>query len=138
MALLTEKPNGAYSLISDVNQMSGRCQSSDSQLTDKCQHSLGKDSLGKDSLGKGSVVEETASATDVENSRNQLKLLGGTIGKGVVYLTDAQMDNLIDRLGLDGFNRTVGRLADYIIAKNAHINNHYEMILKWYEQDSMT
>lgn len=80
----------------------------------------------------------TTTATEpVENSEdNKLKLIGGTLGKNVVYLTKIQMDNLIDQLGLDAFNRYVGRLADYIIGKNAHINNHYETILKWYKEDT--
>ena len=38
LASLTVKENGAYTL----------CQSSDSQVTVKCQHRLGKDSIGKD------------------------------------------------------------------------------------------
>jgi hypothetical protein len=110
------------------------CPSNDRQVTGKCQHRLGKDSIGKVSLVEGSVDDDTATTTE----ENQLKLLGGTLGKNVVYLTDAQMDSLIDKLGLDGFNRYVGRLANFIIEKNAHIKNHYEMILKWFEEDSST
>ncbi len=55
MALLTEKDNGAYTLKDDDNE----CQSDDGQLTDKCQHRLGKDSIGysKYSVGEGSIVE---------------------------------------------------------------------------------
>ena len=82
--------------------------------------------------------EATTTATTKEESSegNQLKLIGGTLGKNVVYLTDNQMANLIDKLGLDAFNRYVGRLADYIIDKNAHIKNHYDTILKWHEEDT--
>jgi hypothetical protein len=42
----------------------------------------------------------------------------------------------MDRLGLDAFNRYVDRLATFIIEKNAHVKNHYAMILKWHEEDS--
>lgn len=106
-------------------------------LVDKMdtQVSIGKVSLGKVSLGEGSVVEATTTATEAEEG-NQLKLIGGTLGKNVVYLTDNQMANLIDKLGLDAFNRYVGRLADYIIEKNAHIKNHYDTILKWHKEDT--
>ncbi len=80
------------------------------------------------------VEVEAATATATEE--NQLKLVGGSLGKGVVYLTDCQLHDLMDRLGIDAFNRGVARLATWIIDKNAHVNNHYETILKWYKEDS--
>ena len=142
MALLTEKENGAYSLKTEETFLTDTCPSNDRQLTDKCQHRLGKVRLGKDSLGEGSgsVVDDTATADEdepVENHEdNKLKLLGGKLGKNVVYLTDSQFDSLIDKLGLDAFNRYVERLANFIIEKNAYVKNHYETILKWYKEDS--
>ena len=93
---------------------------------------LGKDSIGKDRLGEGSVVPATATATE----EDKLKLVGGSLGKGVVKLTDRQLHDLMDRFGIDLFNYYVDRLATFIIEKNAHVKNHYEMILKWYEEDS--
>ena len=98
------------------------------------QYSIGKERLGKDSSGKGSGSVDTATTTATEE--DVLKLVGGSLGKGVVYLTDRQLGDLMDRLGLDAFNRYVDRLASFIIEKQAHIKNHYETILKWYEQDS--
>lgn len=89
-----------------------------------------KDSLVKDSSGECSVVDATTTTTD------QLRVVGGNLGKNVVYLTDRQLGDLIDRLGMDAFNRYVDRLANFIIEKNAHVKNHYETILKWYEEDS--
>lgn len=96
------------------------------------QYSIVKDSIVKDSIVECSVDDATTTTTD----ENQLKLVGGSLGKGVVYLSDRQLADLIDRLGLDAFNRYVDRLANFIIEKNAHINNHYETILKWYEEDT--
>lgn len=93
---------------------------------------LGKDSIGKDRLVEGSVVPATATATE----EDQLKCIGGELGKNVVYLTDRQLGDLMDRLGLDAFNRYVERLANFIINNNAHIKCHYSMILKWWEEDS--
>ena len=43
---------------------------------------------------------------------------------------------LLDKLGLDAFNRYVERLATFIIDKKAHVKNHYDTILKWYEEDT--
>ena len=94
------------------------------------QYSIGKDSIVKDSIGECSVVDATTTATDT------LKCIGGNLGKNVVYLTDRQLGDLIDRLGMDAFNRYVDRLANFIIEKNAHVKNHYDTILKWYEEDS--
>lgn len=76
-------------------------------------------------------VDVDAAAAD----ENQLKCIGG-MGKNVVYLSDKQFDSLIDKLGIDAFDRYVERLADYIISKNAYVRNHYETILKWYREDS--
>lgn len=128
------KDNGSYTWLTDG------CQVVAERLP---QVSIGKDSVDKVSLDKcsGSVVDDdTTTATDddpVENSeQDKLILIGGKLGKNVVYLTKRQMDKLIDELGLDAFDRYVARLADFIIEKNAYIKNHYEMILKWYKEDT--
>ena len=104
---------------------------------------LGKDRIGKDSLGEGSgSIGDSATATDetVENldddpEANKLHSVG-TLGKGVVFLNSRQINKLLDKLGFDAFNAYVTRLADFIIEKDAHVKNHYETILKWYEEDS--
>jgi hypothetical protein len=123
LALLKLKKNGSYTLSDQKEEW----------LPNGCQMvALGKVSEGKDSIGEGSVVDDTATTTE----EDQLKCIGGNLGKGVVYLSDRQFSDLMDRLGLDAFNRYVDRLATFIIEKNAHVNNHYETILKWYEEDS--
>ena len=66
---------------------------------------------------------------------NELKMMGGLLGKGVVKLSQAQSDALLDKLGLEMFNHYVSRLADFIIGSGAVIHNHYEMILKWWKED---
>ena len=119
---LAVKDNGSYTeCIQDGYNVSNM----DTQV------SIGEVSteLGQ-SIGSGRVDEDTDTAA------NTLKLIGGSLGKNVVYLTDNQFNSLIDKMGLDAFNRYVGRLADYIIKKNAHINNHFETILKWYTEDT--
>ena len=67
---------------------------------------------------------------------NQLKPFGKTGNLSVVFLTDNQVADLLDRLGLETFDEYVDRLANYIIEKDAHIKNHYETILKWHREDS--
>ena len=66
---------------------------------------------------------------------NELKILGGELGKGVVKLSNAQSDALLDKIGFNMFNYYVERLANYIIESGAVVHNHYETILKWWKED---
>jgi predicted phage replisome organizer len=74
---------------------------------------------------------------DVDNSvdNSPLEFMGGKLGKGVVLLTDAQRDALLDKLGIDAFNHYVEKLATFIIDKEAKVSNHYSTILKWAKED---
>lgn len=85
------------------------------------------------------VVGETDNNDDeiVDNSvdNSTLEFMGGKIGKGVVLLTDAQSDALLDKLGIDAFNHYVEKLATFIIEKQAKVTNHYQTILKWAKED---
>ena len=104
-------------------------------LSSKCPTEIEKDKeIYKDTDKEVEVEVEVPATTTTEE--NQLKCLGGSLGKGVVYLTDRQLADLMDRLGLDAFNRYVDRLATFIIDKKAHVKSHYETILKWWEEDS--
>jgi len=80
-------------------------------------------------------VEGKAQASGDGDGKHDLQTLKGTLGKGVVRLTDAQFDALLDKLGYDNFNHYVKRLADFILDKGAVVHNHYETILKWYAED---
>lgn len=116
--LLETKDNGSYTeCIHDVSKA-------------ETQVSIGKDSI---EIGEcsGSVVDDTATATEGD----QLRCIGG-MGKNVVYLSDRQFENLLDQLGIDGFNRYIERLADFIIQKKAPVKNHYGTILKWFTEDA--
>ena len=95
--------------------------------------------LGKDRLGQVRVVEvsENGDGSDSEEENgNEFFKMGGKIGKDVVVLTDNQMSALLDKLGLDGFNHYVNKLATFIIEKEATVGNHYATILKWAEEDA--
>lgn len=129
-AMLVSKDNGAYTEADTL----GIPNDNQTVYQMDTQVSIGKD---RDSLGEysGSVEDDTAATAD---RSTQLKLIGGTLGKNVVYLTDEQLEKLLDKMGMDAFNRYVGRLADYIIKNNAHIKCHYSTILKWYEEDTNT
>lgn len=112
----------------------------------------GKGSIGKGSIGEYRVVEGSGLTTTdnvdkpVDNSdfgevinkgvdNSSFELMGGSLGKGVVLLTEEQRDALLDKLGLDAFNHYVNKLATFIIEKKATVGNHYKTILKWWEED---
>ena len=71
----------------------------------------------------------------VDSKTEHLRLMGGLLGKGVVLLSEEQVEDLLDKLGLDGFHTYVERLADFILNNNAKINNHYATICKWWLED---
>lgn len=76
--------------------------------------------------------DDAAAAT----KENGVKVVGGTLGKGVVLLSDDQIGDLLDLLGLEVFNYYADKLSTFIIENNAKVANHYETILKWWRQDS--
>lgn len=105
-----------------------------------------RDKKRQDKIRVDADVEESENSatatTNVENSvenpaDEKLEALGG-MGKGVVFLTQTQFEDLLDRLGLDAFNHYVERLANFIIDKNARIKSCYGTILKWAAEDSKT
>lgn len=58
------------------------------------------------------------------------KVLGGSLGKGVVLLSDEQMDDLLNKLSLDEFDRYVGIVADMELSgKRYRKKTHYQAIL---------
>lgn len=77
-------------------------------------------------------TEETAATA----AKKQLKYFQGKLGKGVVILSDEQVDHLLEVMGLDGFDHYISKLADFIIKNDAKVASHYETILKWWTEDS--
>lgn len=79
--------------------------------------------------------------TTTADEENELKLIGGTLGKGVVMMTDAQFDHLCEILSKDEFDTYITKLADFILGctkKNGvppTIKSHYKKILEWVEED---
>lgn len=133
--LAQQKSRAKKKLLNDVNDMSmtsQRCQG-----TDK----IRKEENRKEEIRVDVVVEENDNFNNnektVENFPDDFKLefMGGTLGKGVVLLSDAQRDDLLEKLGLDAFNHYVEKLANFIINKKATVGNHYGKILNWAKED---
>lgn len=91
-----------------------------------------------------SIELETDIETDIEldvavatgGNISNFELQKGSLGRGVVLLTPEQDEALLDKLGFDGYNHYISKLAAFIIDKGAKVGNHYATILKWAEQDS--
>jgi hypothetical protein len=76
------------------------------------------------------AVEETLEFSPDED------LLQPCGNSGVVFLSDRQVGDLLDKLGLKAFDYYIDRLADFIIDNNAKVKSCYETILKWAAEDS--
>ena len=77
------------------------------------------------------TTEDAAAAED----RN-VKVVGGELGKGVVFLSDEQIADLLDQMDIETFDHYVDKLSSFIIKNDAKVKNHYETILKWWHEDS--
>ena len=80
----------------------------------------------------------TANTTDdaAAAAHRQLKYFQGELGKGVVILSDEQVDRLLESLGIDAFDHYISKLANFIITKGANVASHYDTIMKWWREDS--
>ena len=79
-----------------------------------------------------STLEGTAATA----AHSRVNVLGGELGKNVVFLSDNQISDLLDKMDLDAFDYYVDKLSTFIIKNDAKVKNHYETILKWWREDS--
>lgn len=80
----------------------------------------------------------TTSTTEPEfaaAAETNVNVVGGMLGKNVVFLSDDQIEDLLDKMGLDTFDYYVDKLSSFIIKNDAHVKNHYETILRWWQED---
>lgn len=132
-ALVYVKPNGAYSL----NPTFG-CPS----LLDSKRIPNGIPREGKGIETKGIELngeeEEGTGNPAATSPTSKLEKMGGTLGQGVLMLTDEQVDDLLDKLSIDEYDLYCKKLSDYIIAHpEKTFKSHYQTILKWVTEDRM-
>ena len=65
----------------------------------------------------------------------KVDVLGGELGKNVVFLSDDQIGDLLDKMDVPAFDHYVDKLSNFIIKNDAHVKNHYETILRWWQED---
>lgn len=55
--------------------------------------------------------------------------------KGNIMLSENQIGDLLDKLGLEAFDFYIDKLSNYI-KEHGNIKSHYATILRWYKEDS--
>lgn len=131
LSLLEVKENGAYTeKKTDADTMATIWQPNGNQMTP--QYSIGKNSIDKYSVD---VVEgnDNQSDTDYTDPDNKLELF-----KGKVMLSENQIADLLDKMGLEAFDEYVNRLNNWLNKPDVYVKSHYETILKWYNADRQT
>ena len=83
------------------------------------------------------ITTETDEAAAAADTDSIVKVLHGELGKGVVFLSDAQISDLLDKMDIETFDHYVDKLSSFILKNNAKVKNHYETILKWWKQDAL-
>lgn len=87
------------------------------------------------SVAAAADTSKTASVEDWSAAEKKLRYLNGELGKGVVVLSEFQVDILLEKLGIEMFDYYVCKLANYI-NNGATVKSHYNTILKWWTEDS--
>lgn len=94
----------------------------------------------KTNTSTAAAVTETTNADGEDLAAaaadRKLKFFNGELGKGVVILSEFQVDALLNKLGIEMFDHYVKKLADWIINNGATVKSHYTTILKWWTEDS--
>lgn len=71
-----------------------------------------------------------------DGANKRREILGGTLGQGVVMLSQEQMDDLLEKLSLDEFEKYVGIVAECELKGKKYKNKtHYQAILDMVKKD---
>lgn len=83
------------------------------------------------SAAQSTETSLSTSSTDLSTKEETArKMLGGELGKGVVFLSQSQIDDLLEKLSLEEFDYYVGVVADCILkGKQYKRKTHYQAIL---------
>jgi predicted phage replisome organizer len=125
-----EKQKALTACNDDVTLHVTQCNATDKSRVEKKREEENRVDAVYDTDSDSDSFEE-----EFSKERKELQLLGG-LGKGVVLLSLEQTDSLLDKLGFDGFNYYIEKLAYFIINNNAKVSNHYATILKWAREDA--
>ena len=125
--LAQQKSRAKKKLLQGVND-----NVNDSQLTSQCCH----DTEEEIEEEKEKEEEFHSFIHPAERERAKLRYLGGTLGQGVVLLSDEQFDDLCDKLSIDEIDKYIGIVAE--CEKNGQKfkkKTHYQAILDMVAKD---
>jgi predicted phage replisome organizer len=100
----------------------------DKSMTSQCCHDIEEE--------KEEELDKESHSIILSREEAKQKFLGGTLGGGVVMLSHEQMDDLLDKLSLEEFDKYVGIVRD-AERKGKHYKKktHYQAILEMAEKD---
>jgi hypothetical protein len=81
------------------------------------------------------VINSSCSSSDDDGNEedyfNKLKYFNRN-----VILSEDQVADLLDQMGLEMFDYYIAKLTNFIDEKGARVSNHYKTLLKWWKEDS--
>jgi len=86
--------------------------------------------------GSGNITQPAADRMPADLDEEETAPMYGVLGQGVVMLSEKEQESLLDLLGLEGFDKYVRKLSNFILMHNAKIKDHYATILRWWEEDT--
>ena len=99
-------------------------------------HGMSTDSPHIEEEGEIDKEKEFHSFYLSDGNDKKLELLGGTLGKGVVLLSEEQRADLLDKLSIDEFNKYVSIVAECELSgKSYKKKSHYQAILDMVAKD---
>ena len=120
--LAQQKSRAKKKLLQEVND-----SVNDTSMTSQRCHDIEEE-------GEKDKEKDIHSFTQCEEAK--LKYLGGTLGKGVVMLSDEQIEDLLDKLSIEEFNKYVEIVAECELnGKPYRKKTHYRAILDMAEKD---
>ena len=123
-----QKSRAKKKLLNSVNDMS--C---DSHVTSQRCHDIEEEKEGDKEKEKESH-SFILSREDKEKAKREF--IGGTLGKGVVFMSNEQFDDLMNKLSFDELNHYFGIIADCELnGKKFKKKTHYQAILDMVAKD---
>lgn len=143
---LAKDPNGLFAGYDyDIFENPQDAPFAEKRSTEK--RSTEKPSTGKRSTEKGAQLNTNTLTTDLsKTNESSIDVVKGTPDYGCdedklqpfrkLLLSDNQVGDLLDKMGLEMFDEYVLRLEEYIERTGANnIKSHYATMLKWYNED---
>ena len=126
--LRKQKQREKQKLLSSVSR--------DSHVTVTQCHAIDKDKEKEKDLDIEGDGEKGTGNPVATTTTSKLEKFCGSLGQGVLMLTEEQKDDLLDKLSIDEFDLYCKKLSDYIIAHpEKTFKSHYQTILKWVAED---